>query len=187
MFGPNGILFLCIIGFVLVFISLIDIITRRLWMNFKNSKLTLSGLLVGLVLIANTFICAAFGWAEAEDVAEYTTSYDIISLSSDDNYQMNLSGTTAFSIGYISGSANKRAEYVVFENHNEKGYIRKEYNANRTFVKFDSNDTPHVTVTHIKSIKKAKFRLLADDVKDEWNETTIVVPDNAHQLKFNVE
>ena len=67
---------------------------------------------------------------------------------------MNLSGTTAFSIGYISGSANKRAEYVVFENHNEKGYIRKEYNVNRTFVKFDSNDTPHVTVTHIKSIKK---------------------------------
>lgn len=144
-------------------------------------------LILGIILIVFCVYCGCYGWTLQKEKTECTTSYDIISVSSDDNYQMNLSGTTAFSIGYISGSANKKAEYVVFENHNEKGYIRKEYSANRTFVKFDSNDTPHVTVAHIKSIKKAKFKLLEDDVKDEWNETTIVVPENTHQTKFNVE
>ena len=180
-----GLVFVAGIVSIILILSLLSYYSND---GYKAANKTFSTfLLLGVILLAFLIYCGCYGWKPQEEKTEYTTSYDIISLSSDDNYQMNLSGTTAFSIGYIFGFANKRAEYVVFENHNEKGYIRKEYNANRTFVIFDSNDTPHVTVAHIKSIAKAKFKLLADDVKDEWNETTIVVPDNTHQLKFNVE
>ena len=101
---------------------------------------------------------------------------------------MNLSGETAFSIGYISGSMDKQAKYVVFEKVDGK-YIRKTYDADNTFIEFNNDETPHVLIEHKIDVLKGNSSLFMDkkgsnSVEDE---ITIVVPENTHQTKFNVE
>ena len=143
----------------------------------------------GCILLVSSILCACFGWhwSEREDMIEYIAEYNIISLDYNNDYQLKLDGNTAFSIGYISGTANKQAEYVVFENHDDK-YIRKSYKADETFIKFSNDDIPHVTTVHKRHITKASSPLFVDIIgTNSWDEVTIVVPENTHQSKFNVE
>lgn len=186
MFGTFSLDVLIVVSFIIM-IFIIIYISDSLYKFKHNSRvIALTGLSVIVFIMSLT--CRFYGWNDFQEVDDYEEQHDIISLSSDDNYQMNLSSSSAFSIGYISGSANKLAKYVVFENRGGK-YIRKEYAANKTFIKFSKDETPHVTIEHKKSIAKAKTLLLEDRENDfgERDEVTIVVPENTHQSKFNVE
>lgn len=177
-----------IVGIILILL-LLSYYSNERYDGYKAVNKTFSTFfLLGIILLAFYIYCECYGWEPQEEKTEYTTSYDIISLNSEGDYQMNLSGATAFSIGYISGSMDKQAKYVVFEKIDGK-YIRKTYNADNTFIEFNNNDTPHVLIEHKIYVSKGTSPLFKDtiDYNNGKDEITIVVPENTHQMKFNVE
>ena len=175
---------ICIIVFCLLFCF------SPVWLDSSYSRYAKTGIAIFLLLVFSGLMCNKYGWSEQENVVLSETDYDIISIKNDSNYQMKMNGSNDFFIGYISGSANKVSEYVVFEKHIKDGkesYIRKSYNANKTFIRFDNTVTPHVNIVVMQTIKKAKYKFLEDEFLDQWKECVIFVPENAHQAKFSVE